>query len=90
MTGQVLPQRKHLFQPFVRGDSARKAPAGTGLGLAIVQRIIDNHNECWRLAPASVAACHPRPATGSRVASVDDKEGIRAGGINSPFLLNAG
>ena len=36
-------QRKHLFQPFVRGDSARTI-SGTGLGLAIVQRIIDNHN----------------------------------------------
>lgn len=36
-------QREHLFQPFVRGDSARST-SGTGLGLAIVQRIIDNHN----------------------------------------------
>ncbi|MBD7350479.1 two-component system sensor histidine kinase EnvZ [Klebsiella pneumoniae] len=36
-------QREHLFQPFVRGDSAR-ITSGTGLGLAIVQRIIDNHN----------------------------------------------
>ena len=36
-------QLKHLFQPFVRGDSARST-SGTGLGLAIVQRIIDNHN----------------------------------------------
>jgi two-component system osmolarity sensor histidine kinase EnvZ len=45
-------QRKHLFQPFVRGDSARST-SGTGLGLAIVQRIIDNHNGCWRLVPAS-------------------------------------
>ncbi|MFI0488429.1 MAG: two-component system sensor histidine kinase EnvZ [Yersinia sp. (in: enterobacteria)] len=33
---------KHLFQPFVRGDSARST-SGTGLGLAIVQRIIDAH-----------------------------------------------
>jgi two-component system osmolarity sensor histidine kinase EnvZ len=36
-------QLKHLFQPFVRGDSARST-SGTGLGLAIVQRIVDNHN----------------------------------------------
>lgn len=36
-------QREHLFQPFVRGDSARTI-SGTGLGTAIVQRIIDNHN----------------------------------------------
>lgn len=45
MTGRALSreQRKHLFQPFVRGDSARST-SGTGLGLAIVQRIIDNHN----------------------------------------------
>jgi len=35
-------QLKHLFQPFVRGDSARTT-SGTGLGLAIVQRIIDAH-----------------------------------------------
>ncbi|AKA38868.1 two-component system sensor histidine kinase EnvZ [Yersinia ruckeri] len=34
---------KHLFQPFVRGDSARST-SGTGLGLAIVQRIIDAHS----------------------------------------------
>ncbi|MGK4733899.1 ATP-binding protein, partial [Salmonella enterica] len=36
-------QRKHLFQPFVRGVIARST-SGTGLGLAIVQRIFDNHN----------------------------------------------
>ncbi|ATO35092.1 Osmolarity sensor protein EnvZ [Dickeya dianthicola] len=36
-------QLTHLFQPFVRGDSARST-SGTGLGLAIVQRIIDAHN----------------------------------------------
>jgi two-component system osmolarity sensor histidine kinase EnvZ len=35
-------QLQHLFQPFVRGDSARST-SGTGLGLAIVQRIIDAH-----------------------------------------------
>ena len=36
-------QLAHLFQPFVRGDSARTT-SGTGLGLAIVQRIIDAHD----------------------------------------------
>jgi two-component system, OmpR family, osmolarity sensor histidine kinase EnvZ len=36
-------QLKHLFQPFVRGESARTT-SGTGLGLAIVQRIIDAHS----------------------------------------------
>jgi two-component system osmolarity sensor histidine kinase EnvZ len=35
-------QLKYLFQPFVRGDSARST-SGTGLGLAIVQRIVDAH-----------------------------------------------
>lgn len=35
-------QLQYLFQPFVRGDSARST-SGTGLGLAIVQRIIDAH-----------------------------------------------
>ncbi|MGL4858567.1 MAG: two-component system sensor histidine kinase EnvZ [Enterobacteriaceae bacterium] len=33
---------EHLFQPFVRGDSARTT-RGTGLGLAIIQRIVDAH-----------------------------------------------
>ncbi|MDA6076665.1 two-component system sensor histidine kinase EnvZ [Edwardsiella anguillarum] len=33
----------HLFQPFVRGESARTT-SGTGLGLAIIQRIIDAHH----------------------------------------------
>ncbi|WCG82789.1 two-component system sensor histidine kinase EnvZ [Pectobacterium sp. A5351] len=41
--GIAPDQLKHLFQPFVRGDSARTT-SGTGLGLAIVQRIIDAHN----------------------------------------------
>lgn len=36
-------QRKQLFTPFVRGDSARST-SGTGLGLAIAQRIVNNHN----------------------------------------------
>ncbi len=35
-------QLQHLFQPFVRGDSARTT-SGTGLGLSIIQRIIDAH-----------------------------------------------
>lgn len=49
-------QREYLFQPFVRGESARTI-SGTGLGLAILQRIIDAHhgsvetgtNECGGL-----------------------------------------
>ncbi|UMO87183.1 two-component system sensor histidine kinase EnvZ [Pectobacterium sp. PL64] len=41
--GIAPDQLQHLFQPFVRGDSARTT-SGTGLGLAIVQRIIDAHN----------------------------------------------
>ncbi|MGG5799077.1 two-component system sensor histidine kinase EnvZ [Edwardsiella tarda] len=36
-------QLAHLFQPFVRGESARTT-SGTGLGLAIIQRIIDAHH----------------------------------------------
>jgi two-component system osmolarity sensor histidine kinase EnvZ len=40
--GIAAEQLTHLFQPFVRGDSARST-SGTGLGLAIVQRIIDAH-----------------------------------------------
>ncbi|MGV3345256.1 two-component system sensor histidine kinase EnvZ [Enterobacteriaceae bacterium LUAb1] len=40
--GIPADQLVHLFQPFVRGDSARST-SGTGLGLAIVQRIVDAH-----------------------------------------------
>ena len=36
-------QLEILFQPFVRGDSARSI-SGTGLGLAILRRIIDGHD----------------------------------------------
>lgn len=36
-------QLEALFQPFVRGDSARSI-SGTGLGLAILRRIIDSHD----------------------------------------------
>ncbi|MBK5074309.1 two-component system sensor histidine kinase EnvZ [Budviciaceae bacterium CWB-B4] len=36
-------QLEMLFQPFVRGDSARSI-SGTGLGLSILRRIIDGHD----------------------------------------------
>ncbi|GKX64566.1 two-component sensor histidine kinase [Pragia fontium] len=36
-------QLEALFQPFVRGDSARSI-SGTGLGLSILRRIIDSHD----------------------------------------------
>ena len=60
-------QRKHLFQPFVRGDSARST-SGTGLGLAIVQRIVDNHNGMLELSTSergglSIRAWFPVPVT---------------------------
>ena len=41
--GIAPEQLAHLFQPFVRGESARTT-SGTGLGLAILQRIIDGHS----------------------------------------------
>ncbi|WP_250217049.1 ATP-binding protein, partial [Escherichia coli] len=41
--GIAPEQRKHLFQPFVRGDSARTS-SGTGVGPALVPRIVENHN----------------------------------------------
>ncbi|MDR0806431.1 MAG: two-component system sensor histidine kinase EnvZ [Enterobacteriaceae bacterium] len=43
--GEGIPedQLEALFQPFVRGDSARSI-SGTGLGLAILRRIIDSHD----------------------------------------------
>ncbi|STK15026.1 osmolarity sensor protein EnvZ [Escherichia coli] len=52
--GIAPEQRKHLFQPFVRGDSARTI-SGTGLGLAIVQRIVDNHNGMLELGTSERA-----------------------------------
>jgi two-component system osmolarity sensor histidine kinase EnvZ len=63
-------QRKHLFQPFVRGDSARST-SGTGLGLAIVQRIIDNHNGLLEIGTSergglSIRAWLPVPVTRGR------------------------
>ncbi len=76
MTGRALPSSVNICSSlFVRGDSARST-SGTGLGLAIVQRIIDNHNGCWRLAPASVADCRSRARATGSVARVrgDDKE----------------
>lgn len=36
-------QLEKLFQPFVRGDSARSI-SGSGLGLSILRRIIDSHD----------------------------------------------
>ena len=35
--------RKVIFDPFVRGDSARKSDGGTGLGLSIVKSIVVRH-----------------------------------------------
>ncbi|HHW0316170.1 TPA: two-component system sensor histidine kinase EnvZ [Escherichia coli] len=65
--GIAPEQRKHLFQPFVRGDSARII-SGTGLGLAIVQRIVDNHNGMLELGTSergglSIRAWLPVPVT---------------------------
>ncbi|GKX67657.1 sensor histidine kinase [Inconstantimicrobium mannanitabidum] len=33
-----------IFDPFVRGDEARKSDGGTGLGLAIAKKIVEKHN----------------------------------------------
>lgn len=41
--GIELDQIPLLFQPFVRGETARSS-VGTGLGLAILQRIVDSHD----------------------------------------------
>lgn len=74
--GIAPEQRKHLFQPFVRGDSARTI-SGTGLGLAIVQRIVDNHNGMLELGTSergglSIRARLPVPVTRAQGAT---KEG---------------
>ncbi len=77
-------QRKHLFQPFVRGDSARST-SGTGLGLAIVQRIIDNHNGMLEIGTSERGGLSIRARLPVPVARVRGRQrGIRKGGIILP------
>ncbi|KAI3492208.1 hypothetical protein L1887_43352 [Cichorium endivia] len=76
-------QRKHLFQPFVRGDSARST-SGTGLGLAIVQRIIDNHNGLLEIGTSergglSIRAWLPVPVTRGQLRSRAHQRSTRRG-----------
>lgn len=44
--GSGIPQHIQdiIFDPFVRGDEARKSDGGTGLGLAIAKKIVKKHN----------------------------------------------
>lgn len=79
--GIAPEQRKHLFQPFVRGDSARTI-SGTGLGLAIVQRIVDNHNGMLELGTSergrlSIRARLPVPVTRAQGTTKKGKNGRR-------------
>lgn len=67
--GIAPEQRKHLFQPFVRGDSARTI-SGTGLGLAIVQRIVDNHNGMLELGTSERGGLSIRAAASAGNAGV--------------------
>ncbi|VDA81561.1 VanS-L_1_EU250284 [Klebsiella pneumoniae] len=67
-------QREHLFQPFVRGDSARST-SGTGLGLAIVQRIIDNHNGRLEIGSSERGGLLIRAAAGAPDAGADETRG---------------
>jgi signal transduction histidine kinase len=46
-----LEQQQHLFEPFFRGDKARKGD-GFGLGLASVKSIIESHN--WTISVDSI------------------------------------
>lgn len=50
-TGVTLPKEKWdvVFQPYVKGDQARKRESGTGLGLAIVKDIAEIHGFQCRL-----------------------------------------
>lgn len=83
-------QRKHLFQPFVRGDSARST-SGTGRGWRLCSALLITITGCWRLAPASVADC--RFAPGCRflwLASRGRQKRHKKGRYYPPFLLNAG
>lgn len=45
-TGCGIPNqiKDIIFDPFVRGDKARKSDGGSGLGLAIAKKIIEKHN----------------------------------------------
>jgi signal transduction histidine kinase len=44
--GVGIPEhiKETIFQPFVRGDEARKSDGGTGLGLAVAKKIVKKHN----------------------------------------------
>ncbi|MBO1997839.1 hypothetical protein J4730_27955 [Klebsiella pneumoniae] len=75
-------QREHLFQPFVRGDSARST-SGTGLGLAIVQRIIDNHNGRLEIGSSERGGLLIRAAAGAPDAGADE---TRRGELIAPRL----
>ncbi|WP_237096819.1 sensor histidine kinase [Paenibacillus dendritiformis] len=37
------PLQDHIFEPFTRGDRARRSDGGAGLGLSIAKQIIDKH-----------------------------------------------
>lgn len=49
-------QRKHLFQPFVRGDSARST-SGTGPGWRLCSVLLITITVCWRLVPVNAVGC---------------------------------
>lgn len=88
--GIAPEQRKHLFQPFVRGDSARTI-SGTGLGLAIVQRIVDNHNGMLELGTSergglSIRAWLPVPVT--RAQGMTKRRVIKREAKVPPVLLS--
>ena len=44
-TGVMIPEDKlpHVWEPFVKGESARTGVNGTGIGLTIVKEIMDLH-----------------------------------------------
>lgn len=44
-TGVMIPEDKlsHVWEPFVKGKSARTGVSGTGIGLTIVKEIMDLH-----------------------------------------------
>lgn len=79
-------QREHLFQPFVRGDSARST-SGTGLGLAIVQRIIDNHNGRLEIGSSERGGLLIRAAAGAPDAGADE---TRRGELIAPAVSCSG
>lgn len=63
--GELIDAAKaeHLFEPFVRGDEARKTTGGSGLGLSIAHKIISMHGYRIRLIQRPDIAAYPKASS---------------------------